>query len=108
MFDAFYSVQNDAVASENVRLAILNHRLAAAKDSPLEKAFYQQQLNQLIHARSTIQSHITKIASNVLTGEHRDQLETIKSTHMKLTQHECYRSITTHIAEKCFDLEVKR
>ena len=96
------------MASENVRLAILNHRLAAAKDSPLEKAFYQHQLQELIHARATIHQRIGQIASTVLAAEPADRLSTIKSTHMPLTEHDCYRSVTSRIAEKCFDLEVKK
>ncbi len=35
-----------------------------------------------------------------------DYFDEINEKHMKLTQYDCYQSVTERIHEKCFDLQV--
>jgi hypothetical protein len=35
-----------------------------------------------------------------------DYFEMVTGTHMKFTEHDCYKSVTQRVQEKCFDLPV--
>lgn len=37
---------------------------------------------------------------------HKVDIDDITTKHMKLTNYDCYQSVTEHIQEKCFDLQV--
>jgi hypothetical protein len=47
-----------------------------------------------------------KIASTALSMNRGDYLEMVIQKHMKLTEHDCYKSVTQRVQEKCFDLPV--
>jgi hypothetical protein len=47
-----------------------------------------------------------KIASTALSMNRGDYLEMVTEKHMKLTQHDCYKTVTQRVQEKCFDLQV--
>ncbi|CAF1523450.1 unnamed protein product, partial [Rotaria sordida] len=55
--------------------------------------------------RALITNYMQKIASISLSMNHGDYLEIVIEKHMKLTQHDCYKSVTQYIHEKCFDLQ---
>jgi len=97
-YNAF--LQRDAVATENVRISIISQRLANAPDNSAEK-----ELVQTINDRAVITNHIEQIASRALSMNRGDYFETVLKKHMKLTQHDCYKSVTQHVQDKCFDLQ---
>jgi len=98
-------LRRDAVPVENVRLSIITQRLTKAEENSIEKQNLQRELIQLLNDRATITTHIEKIASTALSMEHGAYLEMVTKKHMKLTEHDCYKSVTQHIQEKCFDLQ---
>jgi len=95
--------KRDAVATEDVRISIVSRRLAAAENSA-EKERLRNELVQLLNDRSTIQNRINQIAGISLSINSGSFFGDITQKRMKLTQHDCYKSVTQHIDEKCFDL----
>jgi len=96
--------KRDAVATEDVRISIVSRRLAAAEDNSAEKERLRSELVQLLNDRSTIQNRINQIAGLSLSINSGSFFGDITQKRMKLTQHDCYKSVTQHIDEKCFDL----
>jgi len=97
-------LRKDAVPTVDVRLSIVSHRLANAEDNSAEKEKLQRELAQLLNDRATITDKIQKIASTALGMNSGDYFEMVIKQHMKFTQHDCYKSVTQRIQEKCFDL----
>ncbi|CAF4372721.1 unnamed protein product, partial [Rotaria magnacalcarata] len=98
----------DAVPTEDVRIAIVSRRLAAAEDNSVKKQKLERELAQLYNDRSIIASRIEQIASKALSINRGGYLEIVTEKHMKLTKYDCYQSVTEHIHEKCFDLQGAR
>ena len=46
------------------------------------------------------------IARRALDVNRGDYFELVTSKRMQLTQHDCYKTVTQRIQEKCFDLPV--
>jgi legumain len=97
-------LRRDAVPTQNVRISAVSQRLAAAADDSLEKQLLEQELVQLINDRATIKDTIEQIAAKALSMNSGDYFEMITGNHMGLTQHDCYKSVTQRVQEKCFDL----
>ncbi|CAM4771692.1 unnamed protein product [Rotaria magnacalcarata] len=98
-------LRRDAVPTEDVRIAIVSRRLAAAEDNSVKKQKLERELAQLYNDRSIITSRIEQIASKALSINRGGYLEIVTEKHMKLTKYDCYQSVTEHIHEKCFDLQ---
>jgi len=98
-------LRRDAVPTEDVRLSIVSRRLAAADDNSAEKESLERELVQLLNDKATITTHIHRIASKALAMNRGDYFEMITEKRMKLTQHDCYKSVTQRVQEKCFDLQ---
>lgn len=56
--------------------------------------------------RATIKTKFQQIASTALSMDHGDYLDMVVKKPMKLTQHDCYKSVTQRVQAKCFDLPV--
>jgi len=97
-------LRRDAVPTVNVRLSIVSRRLAAAEENSAEKENLERELVQLLNDRATISTKIQKIASTALGMDHGDYFEMVTEKHLKFTQHDCYKSVTQRVQEKCFDL----
>ncbi|CAF1343700.1 unnamed protein product [Rotaria sordida] len=97
-------LKRDAVATVDVRVSTVVHRLDNS-ESAVEKAALKRELVQLLNDRSTISEHIYQIASVALSIKHGHFYETVTQKRMKLTQHDCYKSVTQYIHTKCFDLQ---
>jgi legumain len=98
-------LRRDAVPTENVRISVVSRLLASAEENSLEKEQLQHELVKLLNDRATITNKIQEIASKSLGMNRGDYFETVVKTPMKLTQHDCYKSVTQRIQEKCFDLQ---
>jgi legumain len=98
-------LRRDAVPTEDVRLAIVSHRLASAEENSIEKENLQRELVQLINDRGVIRDRMQTIASTALSMNRGDYFEMVTEKRMKLTQHDCYKSVTQRVQEKCFDLQ---
>jgi len=98
-------LKKDAVATEDVRLSIVTRRLAASAVNSAEQAELERELVQLLNDRSTISTHINEIASVSLSMNRGNFYETVTKKPMKLTAHDCYKTVTQHIHDKCFDLQ---
>lgn len=61
-----------------------------------------------IQDRTTITNSIQNIAAVALSNSNNDQLGLVLEKHLQLTEHDCYKSVTQHIQEKCFDLQVRK
>jgi len=97
-------LRRDAVPSEDVRVSIVTRRLAAAEENSVEKEELQRELVRLINDRATIADKIHQIAAKALSMNSGDYFEMVTGTHMKFTEHDCYKSVTQRVQEKCFDL----
>ncbi|CAF1591800.1 unnamed protein product [Rotaria sp. Silwood1] len=97
--------QYDVVPSESVRLSIIARRLANIEENSIDKENLEHQLAQLIHERAIITNNMQKIASIAVSMNRGDYLETVIEKRLKLTEHDCYISVTQYIQEKCFDLQ---
>jgi len=97
-------LRRDAVPTEDVRISIVSRRLAEAEENSIEKANLERELVQLLNDRATIATRMQEIASKALSMNRGDYFETVTEKHMRLTQHECYKSVTQRVQEKCFDL----
>jgi legumain len=97
-------LRRDAVPTEDVRISIVTRRLAAAEENSIEKENLQRELVQLLNDRATITTRIQEIASKALSMNRGDYLEMVTEKRMPLTQHQCYKSVTQRVQEKCFDL----
>jgi len=98
-------LKRDAVPTEDVRISIVSRRLAVAEENSIEKENLEHELVQLLNDRATIINHMKHIASTALSMNRGDYFEMVTEKHMKLTQYDCYKSVTQHIQEKCFDLQ---
>ncbi|CAF2713586.1 unnamed protein product [Rotaria sp. Silwood2] len=98
-------LQHDAVPTESVRLSIIARRLSNIEENSFEKENLERQLTQLLNDRAIIINYMQKIASIALSMTSSDYLEMIIEKHMKLTEHDCYISVTQYIQEQCFDLQ---
>ncbi|CAF0776472.1 unnamed protein product [Rotaria sordida] len=98
-------LRRDAVRTEDVRIEIIKHRLAVAKENSIEEKELQNELAQLYNDRNIIFNSMYQIASIVLSLNRGNYLEMIIQERMKLTQHDCYKSVTQHIHKKCFNLQ---
>jgi len=98
-------LRRDAVPTESVRISIVSHRLADAEDNSVEKEQLERELVTLINDRATITDNLKKIASVALSMNRGDYFEMVTEKHMKFTQHDCYKSVTQRVQEKCFDLQ---
>jgi len=98
-------LKRDAVPTEEVRISILSRRIAASSDDTAEKEQLKYELVQLLNDRSTIQKRIKQIVSRSLSINDGNFFEEITQKRMKLTQHDCYMSVTKYIHKKCFDLQ---
>jgi legumain len=97
-------LRTDAVATEDVRLSVVSRRLAVAEEDSAEKAQLERELAQLLNDRATITKTIQRIAGTALAFNGGDNYPAVTQTHMKLTQHDCYISVTQRVQQKCFDL----
>jgi legumain len=97
-------LRKDAVQTVDVRLSVVSRRLAVAEDNSAEKAQLERELIQLINDRTTITKTIQRIAGTALAATNTDSYPAVTQTHMKLTQHDCYKTVTQRVQEKCFDL----
>ncbi|CAF1946266.1 unnamed protein product [Rotaria magnacalcarata] len=98
-------LRRDAVRSEDVRIEIIKHRLTIVEVNSIEEKELTNELTQLYKDRNIIFHRIYQIASTVLSLNRENYLEMILEKRMKLTQHDCYISVTQRIHEKCFDLQ---
>jgi len=96
-------LRRDAVPTQDVRISVVSRRLEAAENS-IEKEELERELLQLLNDRATITDTIHKIASTALSMKSGDYLQMVTEQHMGLTQHDCYKSVTQRVQEKCFDL----
>jgi len=101
-YNAF--LKRDAVATVDVRLSIVSRRLAVADENSAEKQTLERELFQLLNDRSTITDKFHRIAATALAANGGEQYGKVIEKHMKLTQHDCYMSVTDHVHEKCFDI----
>ncbi|CAF2755961.1 unnamed protein product [Rotaria sp. Silwood2] len=98
-------LKRDAVATEDVRRSILSRRLAALPVNSVERAEVERKLADVIQQRNVITSTIQSIAKKSFEVNRVDYYELVTTQRMKLTQHDCYISVTKHIHEKCFDIQ---
>jgi len=98
-------LKRDAVAAENVRLSIISRRLADAPDNSVEKANLERELVQFLNDRTTISERMNQIATTALSINRGNYVEMVTQKRMKLTRHECYKSVTQRVQQKCFDLQ---
>ncbi|UJR14720.1 hypothetical protein I4U23_001713 [Adineta vaga] len=98
-------LRRDAVPTQDVRIAIVTRRLAAAEDNSVEKQKLERELAQLHSDRSVITSRIHQIATLALSINRGGYLELVTEKRMKLTRYDCYQSVVERIGEKCFDLQ---
>ncbi|CAF3764313.1 unnamed protein product [Adineta steineri] len=96
----YTQLKRDAVPMENVRISILAHRLVASKQNSTEQQRLQKELSQTLNA-----NHIQQIVSVALSNNNDYSVEEITQKRMKLTQYNCYKTVTQYIHEKCFDLQ---
>jgi len=97
-------LKRDAVATVDVRLSIVSRRLAAADENSAEKQALERELFQLLNDRSTITNKFHRIAATALASNGGEQYGKVIEKHMKLTQHDCYMSVTDHVHQNCFDI----
>jgi len=97
-------LKRDAVPTEEVRLSVIARRLAV-EDNDVEKLALEKELEKLINERATIAKTINEIVSVSLSINRAGLYQTVTQQRLKLTQHDCYKSVTQHIATKCFDLQ---
>jgi len=97
-------LRRDAVPTANVRISVVSRRLADAKDNSAEKEQLERELVKLLNDRATISNKINEIASKSLGMKSGEFLDMVTKETMKLTQHDCYKSVTQRIQQKCFDL----
>jgi len=98
-------LKRDAVAQEDVRVAILSRRLAAAPLNSAERITIERDLANAIQQRNVIAATIDSIAKKAFEINRASMYEIVTSKRMKLTQHDCYISATQYIHEKCFDIQ---
>jgi len=98
-------LKRDAVPTVDVRISILSHRLAASEDNSVEQKQLQKQLAQVLNDRSMIQDRIQQIVLVSLSINRGDLYNDVIHKRMKLTQHDCYKTVTKYIHKKCFDLQ---
>lgn len=98
-------LRRDAVPVENVRLSIISRRLAEAEENSIEKENLERELVQFLNDRATITNYMQQIASVALSVNRGNFVKSVIEQRMKLTQHDCYKSVTQHVQEKCFDLQ---
>ncbi|CAF1604477.1 unnamed protein product [Didymodactylos carnosus] len=98
-------LKRDAVATEDVRLSIVARRLAASESDSENQKQLQKELEQLLQDRSTIQAHIHEIAAVSLSTNRANLYQTVVQQRKKITDHDCYKSVTQHVQQKCFDLQ---
>jgi len=98
-------LRRDAVPTDEVRLAVIARRLAASEDNSAEKSALEKELEKLINERATIAKTINEIATVSLSINRAGIHQTVTQQRLKITQHDCYKSVTQHVAKKCFDLQ---
>jgi len=98
-------LKRDAVATVDVREAILTRRLVALSADSTERATVERQLADVIQQRKVIATTINSIAQKAFQENRIDFYEMVTTQRMKLTQHDCYKSATQRIHEKCFDIQ---
>ncbi|CAF1304290.1 unnamed protein product [Rotaria sp. Silwood1] len=98
-------LKRDTVATEDVRTAILSRRLAALPPNSQEKDAVERKLAEAIQQRSVITATINSIAKKSFEINRANYYELVTTQRMKLTEHDCYKSVTQHIHEKCFDIQ---
>ncbi|UJR29393.1 hypothetical protein I4U23_010605 [Adineta vaga] len=98
-------LRRDAVRTEDVRIESIKHRLAILKENSIEKLELQNELIDLYNLRNQISISINQIASLSLSINRRNYMEMITAKRMKLTEHDCYISVTKNLQKKCFDLQ---
>lgn len=97
---------NDAVPTVDVRLAIVARRLAALNgENSAKKDRLESELHQLIQDRALITKKIQQIASVAVLQSNPNQYQSVLKEIMTLTQHDCHKTVTERIHEKCFDLQ---
>ncbi|CAF2030821.1 unnamed protein product [Rotaria magnacalcarata] len=98
-------LKRDAVAVVDVRESILSRRLAALPVNSAERAAVESKLANTIQQRNAIAGTIDLIAKKSFEVNRANYYELVTSQRMKLTQHDCYKSVTQHMHEKCFDIQ---
>jgi len=98
-------LRRDAVPTEEVRLAVIARRLAISEENSVEKLALEKELERLINDRAVIAKTINEIAAVSLSVNRAGNHQTVTQQRLKITQHDCYKSVTQHIATKCFDLQ---
>ena len=87
----------------------MSHRLANSVQDSAEQKEIQEELAQTLKDRATIQDHFQRIITlSLFTSANDRPLKEVIQSRMKLTQYNCYKSVTQYIHEKCFDLQVRR
>jgi len=98
-------LRRDAVPTEDVRLSVIARRLATSEANSENQRQLQKELEKLLQERSTIQAHIHEIAAVSVQMNRANLYEIVVQQRMKITNHECYKSVTQHVQQKCFDLQ---
>jgi len=97
-------LKRDAVPMEDVRTTIMSRRLAALPTNSADRIALEDKLTKTIQQRNLIGATINSIARRAFAVNRGDYFELVTSKRMKLTQHDCYMTVTQRIQEKCFDL----
>ncbi|KAK6182637.1 hypothetical protein SNE40_010277 [Patella caerulea] len=89
----------DAVKSEDVKLAILEQRLLAAKTDE-EKMFIEDELDLLVMERMKTVDTIKHMISFAVNNQLSDTRK-MMTLRRPLTQHDCYRTVIDHLVRVC-------
>lgn len=90
------SAEKEALERELIQLVNVNIIL---KSFSLHITFY-------IQDRAIITDKIQRIAATALAANDGGDYQMVIQNHLKFTQHDCYKSVTQRVQEKCFDLPV--
>nr|XP_022329830.1 legumain-like isoform X2 [Crassostrea virginica] len=94
----------DAVRSEDVEFEIMGHLLASAPQTDKEK--YSTQREEEEKKRKTVDSLIRKIVS-IATNHNGEQIQRFLTTQTTLSEHEAYKVVVEHLADKCPELGLR-
>ncbi|KAI8487685.1 hypothetical protein Bbelb_346780 [Branchiostoma belcheri] len=90
----------DAVPAPDVKLAVLQHRLKAARTEE-ERSEITDQIKQEFADRKMIQTTVDTIVRKVaVDSDQADQV--LKDRTRDLTAHDCYKRAVTHFCRRCF------
>jgi hypothetical protein len=90
----------------DVRTEILTRRLAALPSNSTDRTPLEDQLTRLTQQRNLVASTVNMIARRASSVNSGDYFAKVTTERMSLTHHECFKTATQRIQEKCFDLHV--